>query len=254
MYLEEINMAEVINDLLGYEGLKIIQDTEKFNFSLDSTLLAEFVTINPQDKRILDIGTGNGFIPLFLSLRTKNPIDGIEIQKELCDSAIRSVKLNNLEEQINIINNDVRGYHKVIGVSKYDVITCNPPFFVYKDTSNINKNDYLTIARHEVTLSLEELLDSVRKLLKDNGTFTMVHRTERLMDILEMFRKYGIEPKRIKFVYPKKNSTESLLVLVEGKKSTKKGGLKILKPLYVHNLDGTYTKEVLKIFNYQPTR
>ena len=94
----------------------------------------------------------------------------------------------------------------------------------------------------------------ILRLLKDNGTFAMVHRTERLLDILEAFRKYGIEPKRIKFVYPKKTSTESLLVLVEGKKSYKKGGLKILKPLYVHNLNGDYTKEVLKIFNYQPKR
>ena len=247
-------MAEVINDLLGYDGLKIIQDTEKFNFSLDSTLLAEFVTINPQDKKILDIGTGNGFIPLFLTLRTNALIEGIEIQQELCDSAIRSVKLNNLENQIIITNEDVRGYYKKVGVSKYDVITCNPPFFVYKQSSKINKNDYLTIARHEVTLNLDELLDAVKKLLKDNGTFTMVHRTERLLDILETFRKYGIEPKRIKFVYPKKNSTESLLVLIEGKKSYKKGGLKILKPLYVHNLNGTYTKEVLRIFNYQSKR
>ena len=247
-------MAEVINDLLGYDGLKIIQDTEKFNFSLDSTLLAEFVTINPQDKKILDIGTGNGFIPLFLTLRTNALIEGIEIQQELCDSAIRSVKLNNLENQIIITNEDVRGYYKKVGVSKYDVITCNPPFFVYKQSSKINKNDYLTIARHEVTLNLDELLDAVKKLLKDNGTFTMVHRTERLLDILETFRKYGIEPKRIKFVYPKKNSTESLLVLIEGKKCYKKGGLKILKPLYVHNLNGTYTKEVLRIFNYQSKR
>lgn len=247
-------MAEVINDLLGYEGLKIIQDTEKFNFSLDSTLLAEFVSVNPQDKKILDIGCGNGFIPLFLTLKTNAIIEGIEIQEELVDSARRSVKLNDLESQIYITHDDVRGYHKKVGVSKYDVITCNPPFFPYLETSRTNKNDYLTIARHELTLNLDSLLDAVKKLLKDNGTFAIVHRTERLIDILEYFRKYGIEPKRIKFVYPKKTSTESLLVLIEGKKSTKKGGLKILKPLYVHNLNGEYTKEVLKIFNYQPKR
>ena len=100
-------------------------------------------------------------------------------------------------------------------------------------------------------VSLDELLDSVRKLLKDNGTFAMVHRTERLLDILEVFRKYGIEPKRIRFVYPKKNSTSSLTVLIEGKKSKKKGALKILPPLYVHNLNGSYTKEILRIFNYK---
>ena len=244
-------MVEVINDLLGYDGIKIIQNPEMFHFSLDSSLLGDFVTINPQDKRILDIGTGNGPIPLFLSLRTNALIDGIEIQEKLADLAIRSVKLNNLENQITIINDDVRGYHKKVGVSKYDVITCNPPYFKHKEESNINKNDYLTLARHEITLNLDELLDSVKKLLKDNGTFAMVHRTERLLDILEIFRKYSIEPKRIRFVYPKKNSTHSLAVLIEGKKSKKQGGLKILPPLYVHNLNGTYTKEILRIFNYK---
>lgn len=244
-------MVEVINDLLGYDGLKIIQNPEMFHFSLDSSLLGDFVTINPQDKRILDIGTGNGPIPLFLSLRTNALIDGIEIQGKLSDLAARSVKLNNLEHQINIINDDVRGYYKKVGVSKYDVITCNPPYFKHKEESNINKNDYLTLARHEITLNLDELLDSVKKLLKDNGTFAIVHRTERLLDILEAFRKYGIEPKRIRFVYPKKNSTHSLAVLIEGKKSKKAGGLKILPPLYVHNLNGTYTKEILRIFNYK---
>lgn len=244
-------MAKVINDLLGYDGLKIIQDSEMFNFSLDSTLLADFVTINPQDKTILDIGTGNGFIPLFLTLKCNNKIDGIEIQQELVNMANESIKLNKLEDRINIICDDVRDYYKKIGVSKYDVITCNPPYFIYKETSNLNKNDYLTTARHEVTLNLDELLDSVRKLLKDNGTFSMVHRTERLLDILESFRKYGIEPKRIRFVYPKKSSTSSLLVLIEGKKSKKPGGLKILKPLYVHNENGQYSKEVLNIFNFK---
>ena len=113
-------MVEVINDLLGYDGLKIIQNPEMFHFSLDSSLLGDFVTINPQDKRILDIGTGNGPIPLFLSLRTNALIDGIEIQGKLSDLAARSVKLNNLEHQINIIHDDVRGYHKKVGVSKYE--------------------------------------------------------------------------------------------------------------------------------------
>ena len=142
-------MTEVVNDLLGYEGLKIIQDTEKFNFSLDSTLLADFVTINPQDKTILDIGSGNGFIPLFLTLKTNALIEGIEIQKELAEQSIRSVQLNNLSNQIIITNDDVRGYYKKVGVSKYDVITCNPPFFIYKETSNTNKNDYLTIIKRQ---------------------------------------------------------------------------------------------------------
>lgn len=244
-------MSEVINDILGYNGIKVIQDSEKFNFSLDSTLLANFISPNLNAKEILDIGCGNGFIPLFLTLKTKAHITGIEIQQELADQAKRSVELNKLNNQITIECKDVREYHKEIGVSKFDVICCNPPYFKYKESSKINKNDYLTIARHEINLDIDSLLDSVRKLLKDNGTFYLVHRTERLMDIIESFRKYNIEIKKMQFVYTKRSSHDSLLVLIEAKKTTKKGGLKILKPLYCHKENGEYTKEVLKIFNYK---
>ncbi|MBQ8293218.1 MAG: tRNA1(Val) (adenine(37)-N6)-methyltransferase [Bacilli bacterium] len=243
--------TEVINDLLGYEGLKIIQRPDIFNFSLDSTLLAAFVTINNSDKKIIDLGTGNAPIPIFLTLRTKAKIYGIEIQEEIYDLARRSVELNNLQEQITIINADAREIHKILGVSSFDVVTVNPPYFPYVETSNINKNDYLTIARHEVCFNLDEVLLTSRRLLKDGGTLAMVHRAERMMDILETFRKYSIEPKRIRFVYPKQNSTEALAILIEGKKSKKKGSLKILKPLYVYNTKGKYTKEILSIFNYQ---
>ena len=244
-------MAEVINDILGYNGIKVIQDSNKFNFSLDSTLLANFVKINKPHLNILDIGCGNGFIPLFLSLKTNNHITGIDIQEELVDMAQRSVKLNKLEHQITILNKDIRTYYLEVGVSKFDIITSNPPYFPYLETNKFNKNDYLTIARHEIHLNINELLDAVRKLLKDNGTFYMVHRSDRLADIIEAFRNYGIELKRIQFVYPKRSSNDALLLLIEGKKTKKKGGLKVLKPLYVHKVNGDYSKEVLKIFNYQ---
>ena len=242
---------EVINDLLGYDGLKIIQRPDIFNFSLDSTLLAHFVSINKSDKMIIDLGTGNAPIPIFLTLRTKAHIYGIEIQEEIYDLAKRSVELNNLEEQITILNEDARTIHQKLGVSSFDVVTVNPPYFPYQENSNINKNDYLTIARHEVCFNLDEVLQTSRRLLKDGGTLAMVHRAERMMDILETFRKYNIEPKRIRFVYPKQNSTEALAILIEGKKSKKKGSLKVLKPLYVYNTKGKYTKEILSIFNYQ---
>ncbi len=242
---------EIINDLLGYEGLKIIQRPDIFNFSLDSTLLASFVTINKSDKKIIDLGTGNAPIPLFLTLRTKAKIFGVELQTEIYDLAKRSVKLNNLEEQIEIINADARKIHQSLGVSTFDIVTVNPPYFPYQESSNINKNDYLTIARHEVYFNLDEVLQTSRRLLKDGGRLAMVHRAERMMDILETFRKYQIEPKRIRFVYPKQNSTEALAILIEGIMNGKKGSLKVLKPLYVYNNKGKYTTEILKIFNYQ---
>lgn len=242
---------EVVNDLLGYEGLKIIQRPDMFNFSLDSTILAYYVSINKTTKKIIDLGCGNGYIPIFLSLRTNALIHGVEIQEESYDLATRSVELNNLNDQINIYLGDMKEIHKQLGVAQYDIVTSNPPYFVYKDESLINANDYLTIARHEVKVTLDEVVHSANVLLKDGGTFAMVHRVERLMDILESFRRNKIEPKRILFVYPKTSSEEALVVFVEGKKSNKKGGLKILPPLYVYNEENKYTDEILKIFNYK---
>jgi tRNA1(Val) A37 N6-methylase TrmN6 len=242
---------EVVNDLLGYEGLKIIQRPDMFNFSLDSTILAYYVSINKTTKKIIDLGCGNGYIPIFLSLRTNALIHGVEIQEESYDLATRSVALNNLNNQINIYLGDMKEIHKELGVAQYDVVTSNPPYFIYKEESLINANDYLTIARHEVKVTLDEVVHSANVLLKDGGTFAMVHRVERLMDILESFRKNKIEPKRILFVYPKTTSEEALVVFIEGKKSNKKGGLKILPPLYVYNEENKYTDEILKIFNYK---
>jgi len=244
-------MPEVINDILGYDGLKIIQDKDKFNFSLDSTLLANFVDIKKGDVKILDIGTGNGFIPLFLSLKTKSQIIGIDIQPELVVLAKRSVELNNLISQIHIYNEDAKEYYKKVGVSSFDVIVSNPPYFPYIESSRTNRTDFLTIARHEVNLTIDELVDSVKKLLKDNGTFYLVHRTERLIDIIEALRKNNFELKTLQFVFSKKSSTESQLVLIKCKKTKRKGGLKILQPLYVHKENGEYTDEVLRIFRFR---
>lgn len=244
-------MSEVINDILGYDGLKVIQDSEKFNFSLDSTLLVNFINPSLKKEEILDIGTGNAFIPIFLSLKTKNHITGVEIQEDIYDLAKRSVELNHLEKQITILNKDVRTLYKEIGVSKFDVIISNPPYFKVEDESKLNKNDYLSIARHEIALTLNELMDSVKKLLKDNGKFYLVHRADRMIDVLEEFRKNSIEPKRIQFIYPKKSSNDAYLLLIEGIKTKKVGGLKILKPLYIHKENGEYREEILKIFRFK---
>lgn len=237
---------KVTNYLLGYENLKIIQDNEMFNFSLDSVLLPNFITINESTKNILDIGCGNAPIPLILSTKTNAHITGIEIQKEVSEMAKESVQLNKLENKIDIINEDIKTFYKTATPEFYDIITCNPPYFEVKETSRFNKNDYKTIARHEVTLKLEDILQISRKLLKNGGTLGLVHRPERLIDILLTMRKYNIEPKKIRLIYPGKNK-EANILLIEGKKNGKKG-LKVLPPLYSHNPDGTYTEEIQKYF------
>ena len=236
----------VTNYLLGYKDLKIIQDNEMFNFSLDSVLLPNFVTLNKNTTKILDIGCGNAPIPLILSTKTDASITGVEIQEDVYKMAVDSVKLNNKQEQINIINKDINDYYREIETDTFDVITCNPPFFKYIETSNINKNDYKTIARHEVKLNLSELFNIAKKLLKNNGVIAIVHRPERLVEIIEEMKKNNIEPKRVQFVYPKKNM-EANILLIEGSKNGKPG-LKILPPLYTHLESGEYTEEVKKYF------
>src|SRR5690606_35548150 len=144
--------------LLGYKHIKIIQDEEKFRFSLDSTLLANFVNVKKHTKKIIDLGTGNAPIPLFLTLKTDAKIIGVEIQKEVYELAKQSVELNNLSGQIEIINADIKDVYKLVGPNTFDIVISNPPYFKYLPTSNINKNDYLTIARHEVLITLEEIV------------------------------------------------------------------------------------------------
>ena len=237
---------KVTNYLLGYKDLKIVQDNEMFNFSLDSVLLPNFVTINKKIERILDIGCGNAPIPLILSTKTNAKITGVEIQKEVYDLAIESININKKQDQINIINQDINDYYKEIETDTFDVITCNPPFFKYIESSNINKNDYKTIARHEVKLNLNQLFTIAKKLLKNNGVIAIVHRPERFVEVVEEMKKNNIEPKRVQFIYPKKN-LEANIMLIEGSKNGKPG-LKILPPIYSHQDNGEYTSDVKKYF------
>ena len=237
---------EVINDLLGYDNMKIIQNTDMFSFSLDSVLLANFVSLNKNITNVLDIGCGNAPIPLILSTKTSASITGVEIQPDVYDMAIRSVSINNLDDRINIINDDINNYANNVESDSFDVITCNPPFFKVSPGSNFNESEYKVIARHEVKLDLNQLFKISRKLLKNGGVVSIVHRPDRLIDIISVMRENNIEPKRLRFIYPKEGR-ECNMILVEGSKNGN-SGLKILPPLITHNSDGSYTKEVLEYF------
>ena len=237
---------KTINYLLGYKNLKIYQDTEMFNFSLDSVLLPNFVTINKNCKNILDIGSGNAVIPLILTTKTDAHITGVEIQKESYELGIESINLNNLNDRITFHNMDIKDYYKICESDYFDVITCNPPFFKVQSQSKFNNTDYKTIARHEVCLNINDLFKIAKKLLKNNGTIAIVHRPERLIEIIEAMKLNNIEPKKIRFVYPKENENSNIL-LIEGTKNGKPG-IKIESPIYAHNSDGSYTDEVMKYF------
>lgn len=235
---------EVINYLLAYNDLKIIQRKDMFNFSLDTVLLANFCTITKDVKKIVDFGTNNAAIPLILSRRTNKPIIGVEIQKEAVELAKKNITLNSLDNQIKIVHSDIKEF--VNDSIKVGLVVCNPPFFKVDEDSNLNDNEFLTIARHEIKINLEEIIKSAAKILDNRGKFAMVHRPQRMIEILNLMQKYDIEPKRIKFVYPKYNK-ESHILLVEGIYKGKKG-LKIEPPLYAHNNDGSYSDEVEKMF------
>ena len=246
---------EVVNDLLNYDNIKIVQNSDWFSFSLDSVLLANFVHVNNK-MRIMDFCCGNAPIPLILSTKTNSKITGVEIQKEVFSLAIKSVRLNNKEKQIEIIrsdankviiNEDVKNLHNIYETDSFDLITCNPPYFKYKNSSNINNNNTKALARHELSLTLEDVFKTAKKILKNNGKLAMVHRTERLIDIICLMRKYNLEPKRIRIIQPFSNSNSNL-VLIEASKNGN-AGLKIESNLIVHDENNNYTEEVLEIFN-----
>ena len=237
---------EVVNDLLNYDNIKIVQNSDWFSFSLDSVLLANFVHVNNK-MMIMDFCCGNAPIPLILSTKTNSKITGVEIQKEVFSLAIKSVRLNNKEKQIEIINEDVKNLYNIYETDSFDLITCNPPYFKYKNSSNINNNNTKALARHELSLTLEDVFKTAKKILKNNGKLAMVHRTERLIDIICLMRKYNLEPKRIRFIQPFSNSNSNL-VLIEASKNGN-AGLKIESNLIVHDENNNYTEEVLEIFN-----
>ena len=241
---------ELVHELLGYKNIKIVQNSEMFSFSGDSMLLAYFVNCSNKTKKIIDLGCGNAPIPLFLTMKTKAQIIGVDIQEDVCDMAKRSVELNHFEDQITIINKDIKDIYKEVGTNCFDIVTCNPPYFKYLETSNINKNDYLTIARHEVKINLEEIIAESKKLLSDRGSLYLVHRSERFSEIVYLLDKYKFEAKRVRFMYPKEDSNESLLVLIEAKNNANKG-MKVLQPFYMYDKNGNYTKEALDMFNYK---
>ena len=235
-----------INDLVYFKDIKIVQNKDYFNFSLDSVLLPNFVEITRKTKKILDMCTGNAPIPLILSTKTDAKIYGVELQKEVYDLAKETIKINNLDNQIELINDNIKNLKKIFDTETFDIITCNPPYFKKKDDSIINDNKIKSIARHEIEMELEDVMIISKALLKNEGSLVLVHRTERLVEMIKLMKKHNIEPKRMRLIYPKVNA-ESNLVLIDGRKNGKEG-LKILPPLYIHKDDNSYTNEVLEMF------
>lgn len=239
-------LMKVKNRLLDYKEI-IYQDDDWFKMSLDSVLLANFVTINRNFKMIIDFATGNAPIPMLLTYRTKSLIYGIEYQECIYDLGVESVTENKLLDRIKLINGDVKNIKDFFKSESFNVVTCNPPYFKIGDESHLNYNEVKAIARHEITLTLEDVVKNASYILKNRGVFAMVHRTERMIEIIETMKKYRLEPKRIQFIYPKPGEISDLF-LIEGVKNGN-SGLKMLSPIIVHNEDDSYTDEIKKLFN-----
>lgn len=231
-------------DDLQINNLKIIQNPDGFCFGIDAVLLANFVRLK-RNARVVDLGTGTGIIPILLAGKSRTShITGIEIQEEVADMARRSVRLNNLDDRIEILNADLKEAENFLEVNQYDVVTSNPPYMHTQGL--INENDKKAISRHEIKCSLEDVIRVSSRLLKHNGRFLMVHRPIRLVDIMFYCRQYKIEPKRLQFIHPTYNKKPNLL-LIECVKAAKPE-LKILDPLYVYREDGKYTEQILNIY------
>ena len=234
-------------DDLEFKNLKIIQNKDGFCFGIDSILLTDFAKNIKQNSKVIDLGTGTGIIPILLYGKTKNTkFVGVEIQPEVAEMANRSVKLNLLENNIEILNTNILELSKIYNRGSFDVVTTNPPYKKI-NTGVINENNKKLISRHEITASLEDFIRTASFLLKDLGEFYMVHRPDRLVDIFYEMRKNKIEPKKIKFIYPNKNKKTNL-VLIKGIKNGKQF-LEFENNLYVYNEDVNYTNEILKIYN-----
>lgn len=237
---------EVIDDL-EFKGLKIIQKKSGFKFGIDAVLLSDFAKEIKKNSDVIDIGTGTGIISILLCGKTNlKTITGIEIQKEMYELAVRNSKLNKLEDRFKVIDTNINDIKKYLEYGRYDAVVTNPP---YKKLDTGLKNDNINklISRHEVACNLEDIIEKSSKLLKNNGEFYMIHRTERLVDIIELLRKYRLEPKKIKLVYPYIDK-EPNLVLVKAVKNGKPF-LIMDKPLIVYKDKNQYTEEILKIYN-----
>lgn len=234
-----LHSGERIDHLIR-EGIDIIQSKDVFSFSLDAVLLAYFTKIpNRKQLTIVDACSGNGAVAFMISARTHHKVIAIEYQERLADMAQRTVALNQLEDKVEVICGDYKQSRQWIKYDSVDVITCNPPYFEVSDTSLKNDRTAYALARHELTLTLDEWVFQSAKLLKMGGKLYCVHRPDRLLQILETMKRHRLMPKCIQFVHPKEGK-EANMVLIEAIKEGKDGGVRVLAPIVVFDEQNNY--------------
>lgn len=242
----KLNENERIDDL-EYKNLKIVQDKDGFCFGIDSVLLSDFAKEIRSKSIVLDLGTGNGVLGILLCGKTNlSKIYGVEIQEDIANIAQKSINLNKLNNRFEIINDNIKNLNSYFKNDSIDAIISNPPY--KKDNSGLkNESQKKLIARHEITANLEDFISVSSKLLKSNGSLYMVHSPERLADLFYLLKKYKLEPKKLRFVQSFTNSKPKFFLI----KATKNANsfLNVEQPLIIYNSDGSYTDEILKIYN-----
>lgn len=238
-------MNERIDDL-GVKNLKIIQNKDWFCFGIDAVLLANYAKKIKKNSYVLDLGTGTGIIPILLCGKTQlKKIVGIEIQKQVCDMAKRSIAYNKLEERFEIICDNILNIEKYYQKQTFDVVVTNPPY-KKQGTGMTNMSENKKISRHEITANIDDFIKIAKDMLKDKGELYMVHHPERLVDIFSSMRKYQVEPKEIRFVCSKEGEMPKL-VLIKGIKNARPF-LKIMSNLYIYQKNGEYTQEIKDMY------
>lgn len=235
-------------DDLGIRDLKIIQNRSGFCFGMDSVILSDFAKEIKPHAKCVDLGTGTGILSILLCAKTDlSEIFGVEIQEEVADMAKRSSILNHLEDRFKIINMDIKDifHQEILEKGSFDIVITNPPYKKV-NTGKISEEEKQLISRYEVAGNLKDFVKTAYYLLKDNGTLYMVHRPERLVEIIQTLRQERLEPKKLRFVYPHKDEKPNL-VLIKAVKYAKEF-LIVDKPLIVYEEYGSYTQEILEIY------
>lgn len=234
-------------DQLYSSDIQIIQNPNCFAFSLDAVLLADFVRPNHRHKlQTVDLCAGNGAIGLFLHQKVGGHFWEVELQPQIADMATRSIKLNHLEDRYTVLNMDLKDVNEAIPKDSADIVLCNPPYFPVTPASQTNPNRTLALARHEIATNLTEVVTQMSGLLKMNGRGYLVHRPDRLAEILQELTSHRLAPKRIRFIFPKKDR-DANIVLIEVIKDGRPGGVKIVPPLIVNDETGNYGPEVRRM-------
>ena len=234
-------------DDLQRNGYGIIQDPNRFCFGMDAVLLSGFAKASKGDK-CLDLGTGTGIIPILMEAKTEAAhLTGLEIQPDSADMAERSVRLNGLEDKIDIVTGDIKRVTELFKKADFDVVTSNPPYMIGQHGLT-NPHSEKAIARHEVLCNLEDVVAAAAVMLRSGGNFYMVHRPFRLVEIFETLRKYRLEPKRMQLVYPYADK-EPNMVLIEANRGGR-SRLTVEKPLIVYKEPGVYTEEIYEKYGY----